>query len=314
MTVLANDRLLVNVLVDCFRANAVPTLLRALKINRESGYTGRPFLSNARLSGCKDARKKSSRACHRVELEIEIEKPVSLTYHTEHIVSTTGAERLEQGAEQSIVGLLHDMEDHFEIEPLVIGTPLFMHSQNPPVHPGTLFNGTIWSCGEIEPKDIKEFSRLAEVEVASAEEWMNTMKALPESEIKEAFAKLLKDPTKKDWGGEKNDHFSAHVTLGGQRRSAAFLLKGPAKFKEMTMAMCGKNADQVHRLVDSGADISIVQHCHMIGEIVRRVLRDTVSQPGAPANGVARKYCFVDGKDTYRILRAYGLLGACREK
>ena len=311
MTVLANDRLLVNVLLDCFRASAFPTLLKALNIIRESGKTGMPFLGNARLSGCKDVRR-NPQASHRVELDVEINKPVALTYHTEHIVSTTGAERLEQGAIQSVVGLLHDKEERFQIEPLVIGTPIFEHSQNPPVHPGTLFNGTIWSYGEIVPEDIQEFSQLADVEVASAEEWMSAMKAMRESAIKEAFAKLLKDPAKKDWGGEQNDHFSAHVTVGGQRRSAAFLLKGPAKFDEMTLAMCGKNADQVHRLVDSHADISIVQHCHTIGPTVRRTLRDTVLQPGARVNGVARKYCFVDGRDTYRILKAYDLLGTHR--
>ena len=306
MTVLANDRLLVNVLVDCFRADAVPTLLKALQISRKSGDTGMRFLSNARLSGCKDVRR-HSQVSHYVELDVEKNKPVSLTYHNEHIVSTTGAERLEQGAIQSVVGLLHDKRECFEIEPLVIGTPLFEHSRNPPVHPGTMFNGTISSYGEVLPEDIEEFKRLASIDVSSADEWMNTMKALPESAIKSAFAKLLKDPIKKDWGGEQNDHFSAHVTLGGRRRSAAFLLKGRAKFKEMTLAMCGKNADQVHRLVDSHADISIVQHCHTISTTVRRTLRDTVLQPGAPLNGVARKYCFVDGRDTYRILKAYDL-------
>jgi hypothetical protein len=59
---------------------------------------------------------------------------------------------------------------------------------------------------------------------------------------------LLKEPSKADWGGEENDHFSANVTISGIKRTGAFLLKGPAKFKEMTPAMCGKNGDQIYRL------------------------------------------------------------------
>ena len=307
ITILANDRMLINMLLDFCQANSVPTLLKATEMSQESGQTGIMFVSNAKLSARKSLRKGLS-ASHCVELDLRTNKPVSVTYHTQHMVSTTGAERLEQGGRQSIVGLLHEKQERFEIEPLVIGTPLFEHHRNPPVHPGTMFNRTIWSYGEILPEDIEEFSKLEGVKIESLEEWMNVMRDLPEKKIKEALAKLLNDPTQNDWSGELNDHFSGHVTVAGRRRCAAFLLKGPTKFNEMTLAMCGKNADQIHRLVDSNADISIVQHCHTIGSYVRRTLRDATMQPGARLNGVARKYCFIDGKTTYRILRAYDLL------
>jgi hypothetical protein len=121
--------------------------------------------------------------------------------------------------------------------------------------------------------------------------------------VKECFAALLNEPTKKDWGGEQNDHFSANVTLAGRRRTAAFLLKGPARFDEMTLDMCGKRADQILRLADSHADISVVQHAHLIGHAVRETLRRITAVPGR-----ARKYCLIDGQTTYRILKAYKFL------
>ena len=70
-------------------------------------------------------------------------------------------------------------------------------------------------------------------------------------------------------GGETNDHFSGNVTVGGARRTAAFLLKGPSDFREMTLDMCGKRADQIFRLAGSHADISIVQNAHLIEAVIK---------------------------------------------
>jgi hypothetical protein len=116
---------------------------------------------------------------------------------------------------------------------------------------------------------------------------------------------LLKEPTKKDWGGEENDHFSASITIADRRHTAAFLLKGPANFQQMTPAMCGKNGDQIYRLTKVGADISVVQHAHLIGPAVRETLRSMVVAPGR-----SRKFCVMDGQATYRLLKAYELLPA----
>jgi hypothetical protein len=158
-------------------------------------------------------------------------------------------------------------------------------------------------AGEILPEEIAEFERMKDVKVESADEWMNVMSMVPEQKIKEAIAKLLSEPTKNDWGGESNDHYSGNVTVSGKRTTAAFLLKGPTNFRVMTLEMCGKRADQIYRLAKSGAEISVVQHSHLIGETVRETLRRMVAEPGR-----SRKYCFIDGQATYRILKAYGLI------
>ncbi len=157
--------------------------------------------------------------------------------------------------------------------------------------------------GEILPEDIAEFAKMKGVKVESADEWMSVMSKLPEEKVKKAFAKLLSEPTKKDWGGEPNDHYSSNVTANGTRTTAAFLFKGPAMFREMTLEMCGKRADQIYRLAKSGAEISVVQHSHLIGETVRETLRCMIAGPEQP-----RKYCVIDGQASYRILKAYGFL------
>ena len=300
MTVLANDHLLVTTLLDCCEAAAAPSLLGALA-------RGRPrhlFRSTERLEPCPEVYD-ASRVRHAVELDLAFEKPVVTEYHTSHIVSDTGRMALAHGSRDgyrsSIVGLLHDRKGRFQIEPLVIGHPWFDHPRNGKDGPELAWLGR--DFGEILPEDIDQFSEMRRVEV-STDEWMTAMRDVPEADVKKAITKLLAEPPKKDWGGESNDHFSANVSVRGQRKTAAFLLKGPSKFRELTLDMCGKRADQIHRMVDADADICIIQHAHLIGATVRRTLRTEAIRPG----GSRRKYCLIDGQATYRILKAYSIL------
>ena len=299
LTVLANRHLLVTVLLDCCEAVEAPTLLEALNL-REPRHL---FRSTERLAPCPEVYD-AERVSHTVELDLDFGKPVVIAYHTSHIVSETGRMVLARGAREgyvnSIVGLLHDREDRFEIEPLVIGAPWFEHPRNGGDNRLMVLGA---SFGEIAPEDIDQFAGMSNVQPTSAAEWMDVMRGGREADVKEAIASLLSEPTKKDWGGESDDHFSGSVSIGGQRRTAAFLLKGPAQFRELTLEMCGKRADQIHRLVDAGADVSVVQHAHLIGSVVRRTLRELTVRPG----GRRRKYCLIDGQATYRILKAYSL-------
>ena len=301
MTMRAYDHLLVTVLLDCCEAVGAPTLLKALTL----GEPRHLFRSTERLAPCPEIYD-AGRVCHAVELDLDFGKPIVIAYHTSHIVSDTGKMVLNKGASEgyvnSVVGLLHDKADRFEVEPLVIGAPWFDHWRNGS-DSGTLmwFGG---SFGELLPEDIDQFSRMRDVEVESADEWMNAMRGLPERKVKQALADLLSEPTKKDWGGESDDHFSASVLVRGRRKTAAFLLKGPTQFREMILEMCGKRADQIHRMVDSDAEICVVQHAHLIGSVVRRALRNEVVRPG----GSRRKYCLIDGQATYRMLKAHSLI------
>ena len=301
MTTLTNDHLLVTMLLDCCEAAGAPTLLNALTL----GKSVHLFRSTERLAPCPEIYE-ARRVCHAVELDLDFGKPALIAYHTKHIVSDTGRLNLSMGTSRvpghSIVGLLHDKHDHFEIEPVVIGQPWFDHWRNGDDGSQLMVLGH--DFGEILPEDIDQFSRMKDVDVGSNDEWMDAMRKLPETAVKEAFASLLSEPTKKDWGGESDDHFSANVSVRGRRRTAAFVLKGPSPFREMTQEMCGKRADQIHRMVDSDADVSVVQHAHLIGSVVRRTLRELTIRPGDSR----RKYCLIDGQATYRILKAYSFL------
>ena len=130
------------------------------------------------------------------------------------------------------------------------------------------------------------------------------MKATPEKVIKVAFCSLLLELTENDWGGEQYDHFSASVTTASKPRSAAFIFKGPSAWGEMKPKHLGKNGDQIYRLQQSNVDILVLQHCHHIGEAVWETLASFAIRLWRP-----RHYCLIDGKDTYRILIAYGLTG-----
>jgi hypothetical protein len=301
LTVLANDHLLVTTLIDVCDAVGVPTLLQALA----DGKPRQMFRSTERLDACPQVYD-AERVDHDVFLDVDFGKPVRIAYHTKHLVSDTGKMTLAEGAKegyvQSIVGLLHNKSDRFEIEPLVIGAPWLAHQRNGDDTTYLMCMGRLF--GEILPEDIEQFARMREIRVEEASEWTSVMSSRSESFVKNAFATLLGEPTKKDWGGESNDHFSSNVSLDGRRRTAAFLFKGPASFREMTIDMCGKRADQLNRLVRSGAEISVVQHCHQIGEAVRETLRALVFHPG----WARRKYCLIDGQATFRILKAYSFV------
>lgn len=300
---LSNDHLLVTMLEDFCEHRKVPTLLEAL----QACETRALFRSTERLAACPGIYE-AKRVEHPVELPLDFGKPTVIAYNTEHLVSTTGTMTLAEGSSagyvQSMIGRLHNEPNRYRIEPLVIGAPWYDHPRN-----GEDSSELMWlgqDFGEILPEDIEQFREMVHVTVADAAEWQSEMSQLPEQEVKGALASLLLEPTKKDWGGESDDHFSGNVIVGGRRQTAAFLLKGPTNFREMTLEMMGKRADQIYRLTRTDADIYIVQHSHLIGDAVRGTLRALTIYPG----GTRKKYCLVDGLATYRILKAYRKLPA----
>ena len=241
----------------------------------------------------------NQRASNRIRVPFEFDKSISIEYSTEHIFSTTTKDELEQGTTNSILGEIREvLDDRIVIHPLIIGAPSYDHPVNKDKIDELFWAG--WDQYEIFPEDITEFSRLSEVTISDPSEWLDVMKNLSERDVKERIAEILGDLVKKDWGGEQNDHYTSNISLGSDRKTAAFLLKGPAKFEEMQPRHLGKNADQIYRLAASPANLLVVQHCHNIGEAVRATLRAFAVTPHSP-----RHYCLIDGADTYRMLRAY---------
>jgi hypothetical protein len=239
------------------------------------------------------------RSSNEIQFPYEYERKVFVKYSTEHIFSTTTRGELAQGTTNSILGeIRHITDEAIIMHPLIIGAPTYDHPENKDFIDQLIWLG--WDQYEVFPEDVLEFSRIKEVSLNPAGEWMNQMRILAEKDVKQKLTEILGDLSKKDWGGEQNDHFSSNLTLGKKRTTAAFLLKGPARFEEMQPKHLGKNADQIYRLASSPANLLVVQHCHDIGEAVRATLRAFAVTPHNP-----RYYCLIDGKDTYRLLRAY---------
>lgn len=297
-TQMRNDYLLVTILEDLCEKAGIPPLLEALETSKQKLM----FRSTEKLAPCPEIYN-AERVEHEVELPLDFGTSVKIVYNTKHLVSDTGKMTLAEGSPagyvQSIIGVVHKSQHSVRVEPIVIGAPWFDHPRNGDDRDELMWLGM--DFGEILPEDISEFSKAREIEVSSSDEWMNAMRSTSEADVKRAITSILREPPKKDWGGETDDHFSANVTVGGRRRTAAFLFKGPTSFREMTLDMCGKRADQIHRLARTSADVLVVQHSHQIGDIVRETLRALVIQPG----GKSRKYCLIDGMSTYQILKAY---------
>lgn len=303
----SNDQMLVHMLTDVCWTAEVPTLLEALTLDCNKP---RLFMSVERLAAG-DGVYDENVATNRVELPVGADLPIDVVYHTEHFVSSTGRESLARGAREAVIGVLHREPERYRIQPIVIGTPLFKSSWNPPDEnqDHLMWSGTVMAYGELFPEDIDQFSGMLEVNCPDRDVWTDTMRCLPEREIKSMLGDILGDTTKNDWGGEASDHFTASLSVEGRRSTAAFLLKGPGNgFREMTLDMCGARANQILRLSKEPADIFVVQHCHDISPDVREVLHALTIRPGGSPSRRARKYCLIDGKSTYRILKAHDLL------
>ncbi len=299
MSVLMNDHLLISLALDWCSVNSIPSLGEVLSNPKEHQL----FCSTENVKGCGYIERDVKRVSNIIEPAFEATHKVSMEYHISHIYADTQKMLLEEGHKMSIVGEIFKVTDNTVIvHPLIIGAPTYDHRYNRELPFDYLFDG--WSQYEIFAYDIDQFEKCKDIEVTD-KEWMSAMKSIPESHIKDSFCKLLSDASTKDWGGEQYDHFTSDLMLNGERKSAAFLFKGPSAWGEMKPKNLGKNGDQIYRLYQSQAEILFVQHCHHIGEAVRDTLRAFSVKPSNP-----RHYCLIDGKETYKILKAYELLPA----
>lgn len=107
-----------------------------------------------------------------------------------------------------------------------------------------------------------------------------------------------------DWGGEQHDLFSSKVRMAGKRHTAAFAFKGPGTKGVLTPGRCGKNGDQIQRLLESPATVFFFQYNRQISPSV-------VSQMKAYAalHSIHSRqevfYGVIDGEDSLRLVRAY---------
>ncbi|MEM9457491.1 MAG: hypothetical protein AAGF11_25150 [Myxococcota bacterium] len=289
---------LVEFALEFCRANDIGTLAEALA----NPSPGTLISSVETVRGSKKVYH-DSRVRFLLKLPYNSSRRVFLEFGTSHFVSDTGKAEAGMTSRIALVGKISRVNDReVTIYPIIMGHPTLEHKRNNALSVDLAWEGPDWYWTPAELID--EFSRARKAPLPAPGEWQPVMRKLPEKNVKASLCNLLNETPSSDWGGEQNDLFSAGIHLGGQRMTAAFVLKGPAggrKFKRMTPAMLGKNADQIYRLSQSPAHILIVQHCHDIDEAVRATLAAFAQNLGRP-----RRYCLIDGRETYRILKAHG--------
>lgn len=158
-------------------------------------------------------------------------------------------------------------------------------------------------------EDIDGFQKVRDVNPAMVAGFLaNGFLARSEDEVQLALEQILGVSFhKKDWAGEVNDLYTANVVVNGTRRATAFLLKGPGiGTKEMTIADCGKNGDQLVRLFVTPAELFVVQYVGPVADLLVRDVQGKVAE--LRAQGKAAHYLIMDGQDTARLLLAYGKL------
>jgi hypothetical protein len=158
------------------------------------------------------------------------------------------------------------------------------------------------SSEEVTVDDINSFYEVRKIKNVPANVLPLTLR---ENFIKVSFGEIIGEPfVQKDWGGEFLDLFSNRVQLNKGRVNSAFMFKGKGLKTKLTLAHCGKNGDQILRLFKIPAKVYVIQHVNEIDPSVREFTK-IISETMARQRGENLHYCFIDGADTYRVLRAY---------
>lgn len=284
------DHIYSRVLLEFMAQVGIKTLEQVLAEQR-----GQMFCSIVRVGG-----EKSVYSADRVQLRCDhaCQEGMTVELHlsTGRIASDTLRSGLAEGGEFAVVAQLAGRQEATLVfHPLLIGYPYLLEPES-----GDLQWEPYDDYYRVYAEQFDEFSLAAQQPLP---ETFEEMRSIPERRVKMAFARLLRDSAPNDWGGETSDFVTSHLHLSGSRVSAAFLLKGPAKFSPMTLSHLGKNSDQIVRLAHEPVDVLVVQHCHEILSPVVETLKVFATQPSRP-----RRYCLIDGRETLRILRVYGLL------
>lgn len=226
---------------------------------------------------------------------------VTCDYYPEHLTSVSAWGELSGQKRKFFLGVIQDVANGG-----IRAIPYLFADVVENQLRGQILSSGAWSSHlEIHIDQIDSFASVSEVPLERTRAALDSLRAVPERQIKEAIADILGEPNvPKDWGGESSDLFSSRVTIDGNRASTAFLLKGPASFRPMTMAELGSNGDQIQRLFTEPAELLVLQHCHEVTSAVRTMMRAFAQQMGNP-----RRFAIIDGYDTIRLLTAYGKCG-----
>ena len=217
------------------------------------------------------------------------------TFNPGWVTCSTSNVELRGVRSQYVLGhIAATTKEAVEIRPIVIATRLFAPGDQQ-------WRDHRWQ--RVDPSLVDQFANIDWTTPIGHGE-LEALRVLPEASVKTMLAEVIGEPVvPNDWGGEQCDLWTTRLRVDGRAHSAAFLLKGPSRFKPMTIGMLGKNGDQLERLARTSAEILVVQHCHEIRPEVHALLRSLASDYRH-----VRRYLLLDGFDTFRLAAYAGLV------
>ena len=168
------------------------------------------------------------------------------------------------------------------------------------------FRSSPTCCEQLHVDDIDSFIKVRKVSPSQVKRIVPLN--VEENFIKNSLAEIIGEQfIQKDWGGECGDLYTTRVILKGKRIATAFMLKGKGLRGKLTLSKCGKNGDQILRLLRLPARLFIVQHINVIDPSVTEFLEMAAERKSHQINKRIY-YCLMDGVDTARVLLAYNKL------
>jgi len=155
------------------------------------------------------------------------------SFNPARLTCSTSNSELRGVRRQYMLGQVTSADElRIELRPLVIATRLL-----PP--PPRQWDGD-WQ--RIDPRQVVQFAAADwDGDVQASE--LELLRDVSESEVKRMLAGLLGEPVvPKDWGGEQCDLWTSRLLVDGRAHTAAFLLKGPAFWRPITIKRSGRTA------------------------------------------------------------------------
>ncbi len=280
-----NQHLLVTYTMDACLDREVKTLGEVLC----DPVPGQLFSSIETMAGTPEVSDRDNGRA-RLVLPFPFEKDVFITFYDANFLSRVERDAMAEGARMALICQVDLVKDDFiQADPLVMGTPSFDHFRNQEVDLALAPYVEEWF--ETLPGDIDEFADGAAGGEAAAAEWREALESLGACGVGAGLREITGEVAPPGDIAPSDDLIFAELHLSGTPITTAILTAG-VEVAAMSAAA---------RVAATPARLLMVQHCGAIDEPVRETLRAFAVAPHAP-----RRFCVVDGADTYRILKRRG--------
>jgi len=298
MAQIFNNHLLVTYACDAARDRRVVSLAEALAEPR----AGALFCSTEIVEGSSSARQRGQVARNRLRLPWPERRAVFIEYETYNCLSEGELRRMSEEQRLSMLCQIDIVKDHEIVAaPLFLGTETFDHFRNDEAALALTNHAECWF--ECLPFDLGGLAAGATVAPVDETIWRAALGQHAPQVVDETLVGLLRTApppeTREDWV----DITFAETTLAGRPVGITLLRLDHPADETLDAAALFDAGNALVRLVQTPADVLVVQHAGRLDADVRAALREVAVPPHQP-----RRYCLVDGGDTYRILKAAGAL------